>query len=295
MDRAERLADLLAVLLHTPRPLRAAEIVAEVPGYPDDPESARVQFERDKATLREEGVAVEEVDGAYRVDPRGFELPDLGLTGDEAVALNLAVSLVRLEGRDPTAAMWKLGLSPDASPPLVELPATDALAPLQQAVASRATASFRYLGVERVVEPYGLLTRDGWWYVTGFDRTRGEPRNFRLDRIESDVVVGAPGEVRVPDGFDVEAALPSDAFELSPGEGVEARVLVDAVVAARVVGEVGAHRAEWRDDGAAVVRLRVTHIPGFLSWLFGLLDHATVLDPPELVEVVVARLEAIAR
>lgn len=295
MDPAERLADLLALLLYTPRPLTVDEIVGEL--YAGDAASARVAFERDKKRLRDDGVVVEEDPAAgYRVDPATYELPDLGLGDDETVALNVAVSAARIEGVDATAALWKLGLTPDASPPLVELPNAPALVPVREAMAGGATASFRYKGVDRVVEPYGLLTREGWWYLAGFDRTRGGLRNFRLDRIDGAVSIGDAGEVTVPDGFDVEAALPDEAFELGTGTGVDGRVLVDAVLAARVEAEVGAERVvERRDGGSIVLALRVTHEPGFLSWLFGLLDHATVIGPPSLVALVVDRLEAMAR
>jgi predicted DNA-binding transcriptional regulator YafY len=300
VKREERLADLLALLLHTTRPLTVGEIVASVAGYPPEFDSARVQFERDKAALRDDGAVIEESpDGGYRIDPSTYELPDLGLTDDEAVALNLAVSAVRIEGAaaDATAAMWKLGLSGDASPPLVALASTPALVPLQRALSVGATASFTYHGVDRIVEPYGLLLREGWWYLVAFDRVRGARRNFRLDRIDGDVVVGATaGEVVVPEDVDLEAELPDEAFELGSGSGIEARVRVDGVLAARVVHEVGEQRVvEWFGDGSVELALIVTHEPGFLSWVLGLLDHATVLSPPSLVAFVVEHLEAMAR
>jgi predicted DNA-binding transcriptional regulator YafY len=290
------LADLLALLLHTPRPLTVEQIVGAIDAYGDEGASARVAFERDKKALRDEGIVVEESpDGGYRIDRATYELPDLGLTDAEAVALNAAVSAARLEGVDASAALWKLGLAVDASPPLVDLPFAPALPSLQRALAAGATASFTYNGVERVTEPYGLLAREGWWYVVAFDRVRDAVRVFRLDRIESEVTIGASGIVVVPDGFDLEAQLAEDAFGLGTGDGVEARVLVDAAVAPRVVAELGDERVVERgDDGSVVVALRVTHEPGFLSWVLGLLDHAVVQSPPALVDLVVARLEAMA-
>jgi predicted DNA-binding transcriptional regulator YafY len=296
VDRAERLADLLALLLHTSRPLTVEQIIGAIGAYAAEGASARVAFERDKKALRDEGIVVEEsADGGYRIDRATYELPDLGLSDAEAVALNAAVSAARLEGVDASAALWKLGLATDVSPPLVDLPFAPALPSLQRALAVRATATFTYNGVERVIEPYGLLAREGWWYVVAFDRVRGAVRVFRLDRIEGDVAVGAPGAVVVPEGFDLEAQLADDAFGLGTGDGVEARVLVDGAVAARVVAELGDERVVARhDDGSVVVALRVTHEPGFLSWVLGLLDHATVQSPPALVDLVVARLEAMA-
>lgn len=292
IPKQERLADLVALLLHTRRPLSVDEIVRSVPGYAAEFESARVAFERDKAELRADGTFVEEApDGGYRIDRSTFELPPLGLTDDEAVALNLAVSAVRLETGDMTGAVWKLGLDPDPGPPLVAMAAPTPLPALQAAAASRALVSFRYRDVDRVLEPYGLLTREGWWYAVGHDRARDGLRVFRVDRIDGEVRTGDAGAFDVPDGFDLEGAVADLAFELAPGEGIEARVLVDAVAAGRVSDEVGEARVvDRRDDGSVVVALRVTHRAGFLSWLFGLLDHARVLGPPELVDDVVARL-----
>lgn len=291
--------DLLAFLLSAKRPWRLDEILGEIDGYPPDRASARVQFERDKAALRELHAEVL-VSGAgeetgYRIDPATYELPDLDLTDEEAVALNLAVSAVRLEGADVTGAVRKLGLDDDVAPPLVALPALPALPVLQSAAARRATVAFRYRGVDRVVEPYGLLTREGWWYVVGHDRTRDGRRAFRVDRIEGDVGVGDADAFTVPAGFDLLASIADLAFELAPGEGVEARVAVDATAAPRVVAELGEERVvECRDDGSVVVRLRVTHRGGFLAWVLGLLEHARVLEPPELVDEVVGRLRSMA-
>lgn len=299
MKAPERVADLLALLLHARRPVRLDDIVNEIDGYPEERESARIAFERDKAVLRELGVDVvvsgSGDDTGYRVDPSTYELPDLDLSDDEALALNLAMTAVRVEGIDVRGAVLKLGFDPDTSPPLVAIPALPELPVLQAAAAARALASFRYNGVDRVVEPYGLVTREGWWYVVGRDRTRDALRVFRVDRLESAVSVSDAGAFVVPDAFDLETAVADLAFELAPGEGVEARVWVDDDAVERVVADVGDARVvERRDDGSIVVALRVTHPGGFLSWVFGLVDHAVVLDPPELVDEVVRRLEAMA-
>ena len=40
----------------------------------------------------------------------------------------------------------------------------------------------------RHVQPWGVVTAQGRWYVAGLDTDRGEPRMFRLSRIVSEVV-----------------------------------------------------------------------------------------------------------
>jgi proteasome accessory factor B len=87
VDKVERLTNIVALLLTTQRPLTLDEIADEVGGYPDKGESRRAAFERDKKTLRSEGVPLEVVpqhDGgsAYRIDPNTYYLPPLDLSDD---------------------------------------------------------------------------------------------------------------------------------------------------------------------------------------------------------------------
>jgi proteasome accessory factor B len=52
----------------------------------------------------------------------------------------------------------------------------------------------------RTVEPWGVVTDKGRWYLVGHDRDRGATRTFRLSRIGAEVrPVGEPGAVTRPD------------------------------------------------------------------------------------------------
>ena len=93
MDRVERLTNLLALLLETPRPLTLVEIAGEMQGqYPTAKPTLRAAFERDKAALREIGVPIEaEVltgdragESGYRIDRARYELADLDLEDGRA-------------------------------------------------------------------------------------------------------------------------------------------------------------------------------------------------------------------
>lgn len=298
----ERLGDLLAYLLQSPRGRTMREILDEVPGYGGYDPSARIQFERDKRMLRDQGVDVEVVtDGSgeprYRVDPERFYLPDLGLTEEESVALHLALCAVRLEGADGTdvARRFGPGSEPAADCGLrLALPSSDLLPRLNDAVVRRRVVWFSYGGLVREVEPYGLLFRDDFWYVSGLDRTRGATRNFRVDRIEGDVIVGEAGAFERPAGYDPAGALPDQPWRLGSGQPIVTEVWVDALLAARAERDADAV-AERRDDGSVVVRLEVTSVDGLRSWLFGFLDHAVVLGPPEVRGAVVRWLEEMCR
>ena len=122
MDRVERLTNLLALLLETPRALTLVEIAGEMEGqYPAQKATRRAAFERDKAALREIGVPIEaEVltgdragESGYRIDRSRYELADLNLEADERRAIQLALAAVRSpSGSAITAgeqALWKLG------------------------------------------------------------------------------------------------------------------------------------------------------------------------------------------
>jgi predicted DNA-binding transcriptional regulator YafY len=307
IDKVERLANLVAALLHSARPLTIKEIVAEVDGYPAGAESARIAFERDKRELRGEGVDVELLEPSptlegdeprYRINPATYYLPDLGLTAEEAVALNVALSAVQIDGLDPESARWKLGPGPvgqvaSAEGPHLQLSVPPLLPRLHDAIGRRLPVSFSYGGVTRTVEPWGLLCRDGFWYLTGLDRLRDGERNFRVDRIEGDLIIDEQASPidDAPAGFRPDQAVPDEPWELGPGEAVIARVRVDQSMATRVEDEVGADAViERRSDGSIVVQLDVRSPEGLQSWLFGLLDHAVVLEPESLRQSIVARL-----
>jgi predicted DNA-binding transcriptional regulator YafY len=73
---------------------------------------------------------------------------------------------------------------------------------------------------------------------------------------------------------------------------VRARLLVDADHAGWAVGQVGADAVESRgDDGSVVLGVTVTNRAAFRSFVLGFLDHAEVLDPPDLREELVSWLE----
>jgi len=310
-DRLERLTNLVAVLLETRRPLTLEEIVERVPGYPTDRESCRRQFERDKATLREIGVPIAlealhafEQETGYRIHREDYELPPLDLTDDERVALHLAVTAVRLgggaAGDGPAGAgreaLLKLGgIEGEAAPTLAALPDVPALPALFDAYRRRARVSFTYRGGTRRLDPYGILFRNGHWYVVGWDVDRAAIRAFRADRIESAIEAGAGGAFERPEGFDPASALRDEPWRFGDEEPVEARVLVGPAQAGWVEADLGAAAvAERRDDGSVVVRMAVTNRDAFRSFVLGLLDHAEVLAPAELRADMVAWLSAMA-
>ena len=289
-DRRERLLNLLAALLETRPGLTRDELVTNPSlGYPASPESARKAFERDKASLRAMGVPVREEsrnnESRYRVDPKEYYLPDLELSDEELAALHVAVTGISLGagGGEGAGALMKLGgLEGTGGLPVAELPLVDTLAPLFDASRRRCVVEISYRGRPRRVEPWGLTSKFGHWYVVGQDLGSGEMRVFRADRIDGDVVATEPDAFTVPDDFRADAYLADQPWEYGSGRAMRVRVRIDADHVAELVGQVGPDIPIEREaDGSVVIELPVVNLDGLRSFVLGFLDHAEVLSPPE--------------
>ncbi len=304
-SRIERVLNLLALLLDTRMPLTREEIVREVAGYPEQISANRRAFERDKETLRAMGVprTTESIGdtGAlgYRVRPDDYYLPDLGLTPEETAALRVAVSAVALG--EVTAhgegALMKLGgLTTEPVAPIASLPIAPALATLFDAFRHRAVVGFTHRGRLRTVEPWGLTSTRGRWYVVGYDRDREAVRAFRADRIEGDVEVGAAFAFTVPADFRPDDHVQSRPWLMGDEQPVAARVRVDAGHADAMLAEFGADAAVVDEQpDATVIEVAITNRAAFRVFVLGFLDHAEVLEPAELRDDVVAWLETVAK
>ena len=169
-----------------------------------------------------------------------------------------------------------------------------ALNPLFDAYRARAPVTFGYRGETRHVDPWGIVFRRGHWYVVGHDHDRGESRSFRIDRVEGDVGVGAPGGFEPPAGMEPGTVLRDDPWQFGDDESVMSRLRVDATQAGPVAEQVGEEAVVERgDDGSIVIELPVTNVAAFRSFVLGLLDAAEVLGPPAVRDDVRNWLEAI--
>ena len=305
MSKLERLMNLTALLLDTELPVLAADIQREVPGYPEAQESFRRAFERDKDDLRDMGIpiAVEPAPGSnppidgYRIHKHDYYLEDPGLQPDELAAIHLATRVVRFEGGSSQEALWKLGGVEGEQPAADELaaiPSPPHLPEVFTALGEQRIVRFSYADVDREVEPRRLDFLRGHWYLSGFDRTRGAARNFRLDRIQGEVALGSPGTFeRAP------SAAPGvrlEPWQLGDADPFTARILVDAGWVDEASRRLGPEAiVETQADGATVFEIRVWNLDGFRSFLLGFLDHAEVLEPPEARESVITWLTGIAQ
>jgi proteasome accessory factor B len=300
-SRVERVLNLLALLLDARVPLTREDIVREVSGYPGQISAYRRAFERDKETLRGMGVplTMEPIgDGGelgYRVRPNDYYLPDLGLTGEETAALRVAVSAISLGNQAGEGALLKLGgiadqFGREPVAPIASLPLAPALATLFEAFRRRAVVTFQHRGRTRTVEPWGLTSKRGQWYVVGFDRERQAVRAFRADRIDSDVEVGPAGAFDPPADFRPDDHVEDRPWLLGDDAGVTVRLRVDDDHRDALLSELGAD-AIVDDNDDTIVEVVITNRQAFRSFVLGFLEHVEVLEPPDVRADIVHWLE----
>lgn len=199
MNRTARLYALVEELrASAPRPLTVAALAARF-------EVSTRTVQRDLQALMESGVPVRTTPGrggGWTIDP-AMTLPPIRFTSDEASAL--AAALAAADACAPYAgaartAYQKIAASMTGpasaaahqlAARIVALPSrTDSAvrAAVERALTDHVALRLSYVDAagrasERTVEPAGLLTADGRWYLIAWCRTRRAGRGFRLDRI----------------------------------------------------------------------------------------------------------------
>jgi len=313
--KTERLLNLVICLLATRRYLSVQEIRAAVPGYGQGAEDAfRRMFERDKEELRELGVPLEtgtnsaahDDEPGYRIARRDYELPEIHLEPDEAAALGLAARLWQsapLAGATGSALLKLRAAGVDApSAPAALEPRVGASEPAFQsclsAVRDGQAVVFTYrtgggrAPAERHVQPWGVVSWRGRWYLVGHDADRDAERVFRMSRIVGAArAVGEPGAVTAPEGLDLRAMAARMATEeprmtahvsLRPGTGWDLR-------RAATVTSDDPDRPGWQvvDVGFSDPERLADRVTGYGA-------DAVVLSPVQARDAVVRRLRGLA-
>ncbi|AXJ11138.1 YafY family protein [Arthrobacter sp. PM3] len=322
-SRTERLLNLLIALLNTTYGLRRSELREKV--YRDTTASDTAfgrMFERDKDELRRFGFDVETVTDTgwgsddpattrYRIGKESNRLPDVSFSAEEGTVLILAAQLWEHAALGSAAvdAVRKLqaagGLADTELPAGVQpriRPAGQAFEDLVAAIHAQHPVSFTYLAgstgreEERFVEPWGLGSRFGQWYLVGHDRTRGDKRFYRLSRLTSAVTVLEKDHFTAPAGFNVRAEL-AGLPELPPQTAVvdvdRGRLHGLRKRAQAVPGTGGAGTTQpAADRDRLAVPFRDAETLGEELASYGPL--VAVVSPPELVAAVRRRLAAAA-
>ena len=241
---------------------------------------------------------------------RGYKLPPLVFTPEEAVAVVLGTSLVpemwgQLYHEVAQGALAKLeNVLPDEQRQEIawaqrSLVATgmnrvdiETLAPalekLRQAVRETHQVHMTYHsgsnphGEQRDLDPYALIHRAGWWYVIGYCHLRLALRAFRVDRIAD---LHLTDQVfTIPAGFEIHAYIAQE-WQNVPQIKMRMRFTVQFAHLAQYA------RGYWETldeepGGSIVVTLNAPDFYAAASNALAYGPAVTVLEPPEVCQMV---------
>jgi proteasome accessory factor B len=315
--KSERLLNLLITLLVARTYVSKERLRAVVEPYRQvGDEAFEKMFERDKEELRSLGVPIEvgfvdrafEDEPGYRIERSAFELPEIDLAPEEAAVVGLAARVWQHAGlasatSDALVKLKAAGVSVDRAALSVVQPQLSAeepaFEPLWEATRTRTPVRFGYRGpsspraATRHLQPWGVVSSRGRWYVVGLDTDRGEPRVFRLSRVRGEVSHdGAAGSFEVPPGTDLRevtrrlAPPPADqTAEVLVREGAAHGVRRHAEPSQEPSGRPG-----WD-------RVSVTYgaADAFADEVLGYGADVIVLEPPDVRDSVVRRLREVAQ
>ena len=306
---ATRLLSLILLLQSRPS-WKAAELAAEL-------NVSERTVHRYMAMLDEMGIPIYSERGRYGGFSlvRGYRLPPLIFSAEEATVLYMGANLVRdVWGQTyddaVTAVTAKLdNVLPDdlrqevnrAQQSLVVgglsrrdyRPWEPTLHTLRQCIGDRHCVRLQYRGfarqedTERVVEPYALTFQWGLWYLVGLCRLRQDMRTFRVDRIQQATALEDP--FTMPRDFSAREYL-ARSMRFEPNYTVVVHL------AASVAFRVRERHDHWmeitdHDDGSITARFGVARLDWATGWVLSHGSAAQVLEPPELT----TRVQAAAK
>lgn len=144
----------------------------------------------------------------------------------------------------------------------------------------------------RTVEPWGVVTEKGRWYLVGHDRDRDATRVFRLSRIGAQVTpIGPAGATTVPAGVDLRSIVAQKVTEVPTGEQATVWVAEGRATALRRAGRSAGPRQLGGRDGE-VIELEIRSSDRLAREITGYGADAIVLQPGSLRDDVLARLRA---
>ena len=310
--KTERILNLTICLLVSGRYLPKERIREAVEGYHHLSDAAFERtFERDKDELRALGVPIEvggydpffDDEAGYRIVASEFELPAIELDAEEASVVGVAARVwqhasMAQSTQSAIAKLRAAGVEPDTSQLATLEPSVSATEPafeaLWTAVLDRTRVSFVYReGATRTLEPWGITSSKGRWYVIGRDVDRDATRMFKMSRITGvPRRASRPGAFSVPEDLDLRRL----AQALAPAEPT-----AEAVVAIRSGRAVSFRRR---------ARPTTTEVPlpsGFEVYAVGYSDPHTlaeeiaryaadvvVVEPVDIRALVIDNLAAVA-
>jgi predicted DNA-binding transcriptional regulator YafY len=275
---------------------------------------------RDMAALGEAGVPVVGEAGVGYSLVKGYHLPPVMFTAEEATARVVGAEVVKQFadgslGTPMESSMAKIRsvLPRERQDDLDRLGRATAirgaqrlpsgvdqrvLLPIQQALVSRRVLRLKYRAKERAtdtereVEPLGVVYYGGAWYLVAWCRLRGDLRHFKLERMRGLEVSGERFAVR--EDFSLKDHLAHSAGE---GDTVPVRVWFSAEAMERVRREHVTGLAEAKESrGGFEVAFMTFSLEWLAQWLLSFGADAEALAPTELrAQVRAAAAEVVRR
>jgi len=268
---------------------------------------------RDLAALGEAGIPIMAEAGVGYSLVKGYQLPPVMFTAEEAGALFMGGKLVAhltdaslrkhmesalmkirsvlpRERQDDLDRLERSTVVLEKQPASVPRLASEALIPIQRALAERRVLALDYLGgargklTRRHVEPLGLIYYADNWHLIAFCRLRNDMRDFRSDRISSlrllnEVFTGHAD-------FSLERYLET----VMDDEHFETVVIKFKAEAMEPVRRDWSSRLidEKKEGDDVVVTLEVYALDSFARWILSFGSMAKVIAPEQLKSLIAA-------
>jgi proteasome accessory factor B len=306
--KSERLVNLTIALLATTRWLSKSEIYQSIDGYNGDLDAKERMFERDKEELRNLGIEIEvgsfdplfEDEVGYRIRPEKYQMQTSSLSVNQLSLISLATQMwqgavLSSKANSALVKLKSLGIESDSEGLALTAQSVDVsdenLTHIIDAISARRTISFAYtnrdaVAEDRALEPYGVGTKNGYWYVAGNDLAKKEVRLFRLDRFSSTVKEqGRANSYDVPSDFSMSSLLKSQARDLR----CRLKLRTDKAYSLRRFATAIASEDDWD-----IVDYSYASIDQLLRDLLWHGDDVLLVEPSDLCEKVadsLARIE----
>ncbi len=230
-QKTERLINLTLALLASKRYLSKAEILRNIPGYEGSPETKERMFERDKDDLRSLGIQIDvnnsdplfEDEQGYLIKSESFQFAENEFTKEELLLLTMAANLwhdsaVEMDSQNALLKIQSLSGPVEndmtTTPTLRITEDWQLLVSIFTAVQNKQILEFSYRGKKRQVNPYGLYSSNGFWYLIAFEIN--VIKSFKLVRIEGEVdLFGEKDAFEKPDNFNVGNFLKEESNSVS--------------------------------------------------------------------------------